>query len=252
MDSQVQEKAIIVHQLEAMPVGQRVSDGYINATAMCQVAGKEWSHYRSNKDTQDFLDELSQSLGIPRDLLTHSIVNGPRHERGTWVHPQVAVHLAQWCSPKFAVQVSRWVVEWATTGENPLQRIPILSLYNNEPLQKAMSQTYHVWLSRTNGDFALANADLCKTHSDWHWWPSEYKKWAKAQRWPSKHRTSGLQVVRRKEPPSGAAIATEKWAIMSGAQTQQARLIATKAKEMFQLCLEAGIASVEMLTEGEK
>jgi hypothetical protein len=31
---------------------------------------------------------------------------------GTWVHPQVAIHLAQWLSAKFAVQVSRWIYEW--------------------------------------------------------------------------------------------------------------------------------------------
>ena len=35
---------------------------------------------------------------------------------------------------------------------------------------------------------------------------------------------------------------------MSGAKPEQARQIALKAKEMFQLCLEAGIASVEMQT----
>lgn len=32
--------------------------------------------------------------------------------QGTWVHPQVAINLGQWCSPKFAVAVSKWVFEW--------------------------------------------------------------------------------------------------------------------------------------------
>ena len=32
--------------------------------------------------------------------------------QGTWVHPQVAINLAQWLSPKFAVLVSKWVFEW--------------------------------------------------------------------------------------------------------------------------------------------
>ena len=33
--------------------------------------------------------------------------------RGTWIHPKVAVHLGQWCSAKFAVAVSGWILEWA-------------------------------------------------------------------------------------------------------------------------------------------
>lgn len=43
---------------------------------------------------------LARSLGIPGDLLTHSVVRGPNHERGTWVHPQVAVNLAQCLMPR--------------------------------------------------------------------------------------------------------------------------------------------------------
>ena len=39
--------------------------------------------------------------------------------QGTWVHPQVATHLAQWLSPKFAVLVSRWVVDWMSGGLTP-------------------------------------------------------------------------------------------------------------------------------------
>jgi hypothetical protein len=84
------------HELDAMPVGQRATDGYINATAMCQAAGKEWADYRRLQATEAFLSELSGSMGIPIDLLTHSVVRGPNHARGTWVHPLVAVNLAQW------------------------------------------------------------------------------------------------------------------------------------------------------------
>ena len=34
--------------------------------------------------------------------------------RGAWVHPRVAINLAQWLSPVFAVRVSKWVFEWMT------------------------------------------------------------------------------------------------------------------------------------------
>jgi hypothetical protein len=39
------------------------------------------------------------------------------HTGGTWIHRLVAVHLAQWLSPSFAVQVSLWVNEIMITGK---------------------------------------------------------------------------------------------------------------------------------------
>jgi len=36
---------------------------------------------------------------------------------GTWVHPRVAIHVAQWISPQFAVKVTEWVEEWYRTSE---------------------------------------------------------------------------------------------------------------------------------------
>jgi hypothetical protein len=35
---------------------------------------------------------------------------------GTWIHPKVAIHLAIWCDPNFAVMVSEWVYELLTKG----------------------------------------------------------------------------------------------------------------------------------------
>lgn len=238
-------QAIIVRELEAMPVGQRAKDGYINATAMCEVAGKLWGNYRQLQGTQDFLEELGSDIGIPISLLTHSVRGGRKDEQGTWVHPMVAVNLAQWCSPRFAVKVSGWVVEWATTGDNPMQKIPMLSLYDNPSLQKAMSNSYHHYLSRINGDFVYSNADLCHHHSDWHWFPKQYKEYAKRLGGPAKERTSGLQVLRKAEPPSAGAITAEKWALMCGAKEPAARAIGDAFKEVGRLCLAAGIHTVE-------
>ena len=47
--------------------------------------------------------------------LVQSAKGGNPELQGTWVHPYVAIHLAQWLSPRFAVQVSKWVYEW--TGD---------------------------------------------------------------------------------------------------------------------------------------
>lgn len=103
---------LIPHDYRGAVIGQRAQDGYINATAMCQAAGKKFNDYGRLGTTIAFIAELGGSTGIPADLLVSTNTNGANEHRGTWVHPQVAIHLAQWASPRFAVMVSQWVVEW--------------------------------------------------------------------------------------------------------------------------------------------
>lgn len=93
-------------------ISQRITDGYINATSMCKAVGKKINDYSRLTTTQAFLDELSIVTGIPATGLIQSIKGGPPNLQGTWVHPQIAINLAQWLSPKFAVLVSNWVFEW--------------------------------------------------------------------------------------------------------------------------------------------
>jgi hypothetical protein len=105
---------LILHSIDANLIEQRINDGYINATALCKAANKKWDHYNTNQQTKDFLDELSSTTGIPVIELVQSKQGPMANGGGTWVHPQASIHLAQWASPKFAVQVSNWVVEWMT------------------------------------------------------------------------------------------------------------------------------------------
>lgn len=93
-------------------IAQRVTDGYINATAMCKACGKKINDYGRLSTTHAFLTELSSVTGIPVTGLVQTIQGGTPQLQGTWVHPQVAINLAQWLSPKFAVLVSQWVFEW--------------------------------------------------------------------------------------------------------------------------------------------
>jgi hypothetical protein len=62
------------------------------------------------------INALSKITGHPVDLLTHVITGGRNELRGTWVHPRLAVNIAQWISPEFDVQVSKWIYELCITG----------------------------------------------------------------------------------------------------------------------------------------
>lgn len=107
--------ALIPHDYQGQVITQRSRDGYINATAMCRATGKPWSEYRRHTKTVEFFEALALDMGISQTQLALTIYGTPggdARNQGTWVHPQVAVHLAQWLSPQFAVKVSRWVTDW--------------------------------------------------------------------------------------------------------------------------------------------
>lgn len=104
--------SLIPHDYDGTPISQRAIDGYVNATAMCKAVNKKFGDYTRTSATQEFLSELSAATGIPVTGLVLSIQGGVPELQGSWVHPDVAINLGQWCSPKFAVAVSRWVRDW--------------------------------------------------------------------------------------------------------------------------------------------
>lgn len=108
---------LIPHRVENTLVQQRTADGYINATAMCQAVGKLFADYSRLASTKEYLAALTTDMGIPISELIQGVRGGDPAEQGTWVHPDLAIHLAQWLSPKFAVAVSRWVREWMAGGK---------------------------------------------------------------------------------------------------------------------------------------
>jgi len=112
---------LISHKIDNTLIYQRASDGYVNATAICKATGKDFYDYTRNKSTREFLQELSLETGIPVMELVVSVSGGAPQLQGTWVHPDVAIHLGQWCSPKFAVAVSKWVREWMTGKSRPAE-----------------------------------------------------------------------------------------------------------------------------------
>ena len=114
---------LVTYELEREVIHQRVKDGFVNATAMCKAGGKLFGDYRRLQTTNQFLEALSRSMGIPIDQLVVIVVSGANELRGTWVHPQVAIHLAQWISPEFAVKVTQWIFDWMS-GKIPGGNLP--------------------------------------------------------------------------------------------------------------------------------
>ena len=93
----------------------RQTDGYINATQLCKAGGKKFNDWLRLENTKNYLVSMETDTGIPALELIDKNIGG--NHTGTWVHPKIAVNLAQWLSPDFAVQVSNWIYDLMTKGK---------------------------------------------------------------------------------------------------------------------------------------
>lgn len=78
---------------------------------------KRGQNYMKNTGTEASLPELESVLRIRRTEVVQVRGGSTPEEQATWLHPAIAINLAQWCSPRFAVQASPWVHERLTPGK---------------------------------------------------------------------------------------------------------------------------------------
>jgi hypothetical protein len=95
-------------------------DGYIYATGLCKAVSKrmyDWLRLRETKNLIKTINDKSDA-GIPvSQLLEVYRGNTSKYSQGTWIHPDLGLNLAQWCSSDFSAQVSKWLRELIFTGK---------------------------------------------------------------------------------------------------------------------------------------
>ena len=113
-------------------------DGFINATAMCKAGGKLFGNWHKSEPAKELIKALQNKLNtdIHFEYRKKSDIQNEYHKnsstqiqlidikkggndkntQGSWIHPDLAVHLAMWISPQFGIQVAGWVRELALTG----------------------------------------------------------------------------------------------------------------------------------------
>ena len=90
-------------------------DGYINVTMLCKASGKDINKWKENKSSDQLLNTFFSLTGIQVSELLNSARVGKT--QNTFAHPDIAIQIAQWCSPSFAIQVSRWTRELLLFGK---------------------------------------------------------------------------------------------------------------------------------------
>jgi hypothetical protein len=113
---------IIPREYQGNKIRQR-EDNYISATDMCKANGKLFAGWYRLESTKEYLEALSSVMQIPTSAenqgfqaLVEIKKGGNPELQGTWVHRKVAIRLAQWLSPMFAIQVDTWVEELLLHG----------------------------------------------------------------------------------------------------------------------------------------
>ena len=96
---------------------------------MCKAGGKEFNNWYQLIGTKELISTLEDEIFNPGfqgsennkvEITTSKLVDikkgGNFKLQGSWIHPDLAVQLAQWISPLFAIKVSRFIREYAITG----------------------------------------------------------------------------------------------------------------------------------------
>ena len=119
----------IIRSWNGKTIRQR-EDGYLSATDMCQSCGKRWNNWYQLATTKEYLKALENKhcCDSSNGELIDSKVGGSAETTGTWVHRKVALRLAQWLSPEFAVQVDEWIEELLLKGKVDLTQQPVQQL----------------------------------------------------------------------------------------------------------------------------
>ena len=99
----------------------RKKDGFVDVTNLCKAGGKQYGDWNRLGKTKEFLKVLSNETGILISELIQVVYGGNYKFQGTWTHPQVAINIAQWISPEFDVQVSKWIYQLSLTGKVELK-----------------------------------------------------------------------------------------------------------------------------------
>jgi uncharacterized C2H2 Zn-finger protein len=125
--------------LNNIVIESREMDNFVNATQMCKAGGKRFGNWIRLDSVKTMIKNLEILLKDEQNnfeednTVTHNRVSDTSreiqnndikvidiksggNEQGSWIHPDLAVQLAQWVFPAVAFQVSRWVRELCATG----------------------------------------------------------------------------------------------------------------------------------------
>lgn len=153
-------------------IESRKPDNFINATQMCKACKKEFSHWYDTNTTKTLIRTLEEKLNSVPGISGASPIRAidvkrgrsKKFTQGSWIHPHLAIQLAQWLNPKFAIAVSEWVFTLMTTGSVQLEEPVVVASGEEVALLKKKlleseerAKAYEQQLKDKDGDIQRLN-----------------------------------------------------------------------------------------------
>lgn len=142
-------------------ITSRHPDHYVNATEICQAGGKKFFDWARLESTKELITVLSSEAGIPVSLLVETKRGQTsKFRQGTWIHPDLAIQLAQWISPAFALHISRWIRQLFDAGKVTID-VSLMKLQQKriEHLEQFLSKKRRIVYDGKNVIYILTTED---------------------------------------------------------------------------------------------
>ena len=114
--------------LNEVVIVSRTEDNYINASQLCQAGNKQFNDWFRLTTTKQLINDAESETGIP----VSQLVDIKKNNQDSWIHPDLAIQLAQWISPKVALQVSKWIRTLFTNGNVSIDVKTLEDQYSKE------------------------------------------------------------------------------------------------------------------------
>jgi hypothetical protein len=138
------------------------SNGYINASKLCTLGGKRFVNWIRLENAQELIKEVENEINTEvSDLRLRlspviSIKGGNDQSlTGSYVHPDLVVHVASWLSPKFAIMVSKIVNNYIISE---FERKKMIELGEKDNIIEEMNKKLDFMINQ-NDDLKKINSD---------------------------------------------------------------------------------------------
>lgn len=130
---------------------RRKADNFVDATAWCKAFGKRWNDFAVLPETKRFINACCERKKTRKSGLVR-----PVKGVGTWVHPLIAIKLAEWLSPEFEVFAKEVLQKFIEAPEELAANI-LINSHNKDRVDRAKKR---VLVSTTNKEtMELAKLD---------------------------------------------------------------------------------------------
>jgi hypothetical protein len=99
------KKELSIININNIIIVSRLEDNYIDAIQLCKAGGKDFYDWYKLDLTKEIINDAS----IETEISPSQLLDIKKENNYLWIHPDLALQLAQWISPKIALKISKWI-----------------------------------------------------------------------------------------------------------------------------------------------